>query len=375
MSSNDDSKPLSHLTIGDAKRILVYGVAVVLAAWLFFWLVGHVFVALLLGVVAGVYLLPVQEWLEKRLRARTESALVTIALIIVPLVVLVGYAWYEMSGYSNLVNEKRGEIINAISASFARYFPVGREGTRVGLEATFAEAVTRSADIVQDLRKRSALLIASLVIFLFTVFYVLTQRVRLAAYIKLRVPADYLPLYEELTINVGGALRGALRAVFIDQTLKAVVIIVLNLVFGVPLAVVLGIAAFLIGFLPLFGEWAIYIPVSIYLLVFANAPISAGIYFGCGLLLTASSSLFIRPKLASAGARTFNFYWMFLALIAGVYTFGVAGVVLGPAILGFVKAVADTLLGDVKYETSLLKEEHRQQDEAAQDETAIAAAK
>ncbi len=375
MSSNNDSSQLSQLTIGDAKRILVYGVAIALAVWLFFFLVGQVLVALLLGVVAGVYLLPVQEWLERRLRARTESALVTIALIIVPLVALVGYAWYEMSGYSTFVSEKRAEIINAISASLARYFPVGREGTRAGLEAAFAEAVTRSADIIQDLRRRSALLIASLALFFFTVFYVLTQRVRLAAYIKLRVPADYLPLYEKLTLNVGGALRGALRAVFIDQTIKAVVIIVLNLVFGVPLAVVLGITTFLIGFLPLVGEWAIYIPVSIYLFVFADAHLSAGIYLGCGLLLTAASSLFIRPKLASAGARTFSFYWMFLALIAGVYTFGVAGVVLGPAILGFVKAVADTLFGDVKYETSLLKEEHKQQDESAQKDEAMATAK
>ena len=43
---------------------------------------------------------------------------------------------------------------------------------------------------------------------------------------------------------------------------------------------------------------------------------------------------------------------------------------LGPAILGFVKAVADTLLGDIRYETSLLKEERVQQAEAAEQEAA-----
>jgi predicted PurR-regulated permease PerM len=200
-------------------------------------------------------------------------------------------------------------------------------------------------------------LLSSIALFFFTVFYVLTQRTRIAAYIKLRVPGDYLPLYEKLVENVGGALRGALRAVFIDQSIKAVTIMALNVVFGVPLAVVLGVVTFLVGFFPLLGEWAVYIPVCIYLFVFRDDPLSAGIYLAIGLTLTLSSTLFIRPKLAAAGAKRFSFYWMLLALVAGVYTFGIPGVVLGPAILGLIKAVADTVFGDVRYETSLLKEE------------------
>lgn len=336
-----------------------------LAVALFVWLVGKVLVALLLGVVAAVYLLPVQEWLERRLGARTGSALVTIALIVVPMVALIGYVWYELSGYSNLVHEKRDEIIDSISGSLARYFPVGRENTRGGLQTAFAEGVTRSAEAVQALRKSAPLLLASLAVFFFTVFYVLTQRTHIPTYIKVRVPGDYLPLYEKLAENIGGALRGALQAVFIDQSLKAVVIVALNLVFGVPLAVVLGMVTFLTGFFPLIGEWVIYIPVSIYLLVFRNAPISAAIYAAIGISLTLSSSLLLRPRLASSATRSFNFYWMFVALVAGVYAFGIPGIVLGPAILGFTKAVADTLLGNVRYETSLLRSENDQV-EAAQ---------
>ena len=372
-TTDDDAARLSDLTIGDAKRILVYGVALLLAVWLFVYLVSDVAVALLLGTVAGVYLLPVQQWLERRLHARGESAIITIGLIVVPLALVVGYTWYELSGYADYVERERANIINSISESLAGYFPVEREDTRFGLEAAFAEAVTRSADAVQGLRQRGALLLSSIALFFFTVFYVLTQRARIAAYIKLRVPGEYLPLYEKLGENVGGALRGALRAVFIDQSLKAVVIVVLNLVFGVPLAVVLGVITFLVGFFPLLGEWAIYIPVCIYLFVFRNDPVSAGIYLTIGLTLTLSSTLFIRPKLAAAGARRFNFYWMLVALISGVYTFGIAGIVLGPAILGLITAVADTLFGDVRYETSLLKEEREAEgtDEPVSDELQI----
>lgn len=358
LMSKGDSRRLSDLTVGDAKRILVYGIVVVLAIALFIMLVGKVIVALLLGVVAGVYLLPVQVWLETRLRRRAGSALITIALIVVPLAVLTGYAWHELSSYSTIVNEKREAILDSVSNSLSGILPATREGTRAGLQAAFTEAVTRSAAFIEDLRQKSALLLASLSLFFFTVYYVLTQRARISTYIKVRVPGEYLPLYEKLTENVGGALRGALRAVFIDQSLKAFIILILNLIFGVPLAVVLGITTFLTGFFPLIGEWVVYIPISVYLFVFRQQPVHALIYLGIGIAMTLGSSLLLRPKLASQSAKRFNFYWMLLALVAGVFVFGIPGIVLGPAILGFVKAVADTMFGDIQYETSLLKSEN-----------------
>ncbi len=366
MEENGDSRRLSELTVGDAKRILVYGMATLLAITLFLLLVGKIVVALLLGIVAAVYLLPVQEWLERRLRARAGSALITMALIVVPLVLLAGYTWYELSGYSKLVQEdrKRDEIIARISESLGEYVRV--ENTRAGLETAFREALLRSGSAIQGLREQSALLLASAAIFFFTMFYVLTQRARLANYIKVRVPGEFLPLYEKLSLNIGGALRGVLLAVLVDQTFKAVVILILNLVFGVPLAVVLALVTFFIGFFPLLGEWAVYIPISVYLLVFQHARTSAGLYMIVGIALTLSSSLLLRPRLAAHGARRVNFYWMLVALVSGVYAFGIPGIVLGPAILGFAKAVMDTLVGEVRYETSLLKEEKTQK--AAEEE-------
>ncbi len=363
MAQDQETKRLSELTVADARRVLVYGAVTLLAIFLFFWLIGQVLVALLLGTVAGAFLLPVQKWLERRLHARAGSALITIALIVVPLVVLVGYGWSELSGYSKTVLDKREQIIADISRSLAEYVTV--ENTRAGLETAFGAAVMRSGEAVQSLHQQAALLLASAVIFFFTMFYVLTQRTRLASYVKVRVPGEFLPLYEKLCANVGGALRGALLAVTVDQTIKGFAILVMNLAFGVPLAVVLAIVTFLAGFFPLLGEWAIYIPISVYLLVFQHRPRAALAYLLIGFVMTLCSSLIVRPRLAVLGAGRFNFYWMLLSLITGVFAFGIPGIVLGPAILGFSKAVFDTLVGDVRYETSLLKEERAQVREQA----------
>src|SRR5215204_5299271 len=172
MSESGESKRLGDVTVGEAKRAVIYAGLTALALFLFVRLLGEVLVALLLGAVAAAYLLPVQEWLERRLRARAGSALITIALIVVPLAALVGYSWYELSGYSDVVREKQSQIIEAISAGIERYVPVSRQGTRAGLEVAFSEAVTRSAAAVEVLRERAPLILASLTIFFFTVFYV-----------------------------------------------------------------------------------------------------------------------------------------------------------------------------------------------------------
>ena len=66
-----------------------------------------------------------------------------------------------------------------------------------------------------------------------------------------------------------------------------------------------------------------------------------------GLLInTVMFSLVIRPKLAAKHSKVLNFYWMFIALIAGVYAFGVPGIVLGPILVGLLKAILDTITAD-----------------------------
>src|ERR671926_162190 len=146
MAEDSESKRLADVTVAEAKRALIYGAGVLLALWLSLWLLGEILVALLLDVVAAAYLLPVQEWLERRLRARAGSALITMALIVVPLAATVGYGWYEMSGYSSQVQDegRRKHIVEGISQSLSPYVAV--ENTRAVLQNAFGQALVRSGE-------------------------------------------------------------------------------------------------------------------------------------------------------------------------------------------------------------------------------------
>ena len=61
------------------------------------------------------------------------------------------------------------------------------------------------------------------------------------------------------------------------------------------------------------------------------------------VVVTLFLSMYLRPKLAAEKSRVLTFYWMFLALVTGVYAFGIIGIVVGPVVVGVLKAALDSL--------------------------------
>jgi len=59
--------------------------------------------------------------------------------------------------------------------------------------------------------------------------------------------------------------------------------------------------------------------------------------------------MYVRPKLAAEKSRVLNFYWMFIGLVTGVYTFGLVGVLLGPIVIGLLKATVDAVTAQASW--------------------------
>jgi predicted PurR-regulated permease PerM len=184
----------------------------------------------------------------------------------------------------------------------------------------------------------------SATIFLFTAFYILIAAEKVGGYIGSKIPPRYGELRTALETNVRGVLYGAIYSTLLTQTMKSLIILFMNLAFRVPLAGALAVISFIIGFFPIVGSWSVYVPVAIWLVIFRDAvgPAIAMIVIGT-LVNTVFISTYLRPKIAAERSRVLNFYWMFVALITGVYTFGLAGILLGPILIGLLKAVIDTV--------------------------------
>ncbi len=181
-------------------------------------------------------------------------------------------------------------------------------------------------------------------IFLFTAFYVLVDGPKISDYVRSKVAPRYGDLARSLETNARGVLYGAIYSTFLTQAIKSALIFAMMVVFRVPLAPVLAILSFIIGFFPIVGSWSIYVPAAMWLLVFRQATFSALAMLAIGFFVnTLYISTFLRPKIAAEKSQVLNFFWMFVGLVTGVYTFGLPGILLGPILIGLLKAIIDAV--------------------------------
>ena len=332
------------LTLPELRRIMITSMLSVIVLALFLWMVRTVIIAAILGIVIGVYLRPLYFWFLARFNRRAPAGIVTLLIVIVPVFAVLAYSYLELADVADYVDRNQVQIAREIDASLHR-LPFFRDANTADAVRRFVnQASAYGVRIPVAIREAVAGFTVAAAIFLFTSFYVMIDGERIAAYMRSKIPPRYAELSAALERNVQGVLYGAIYSTLLTQTLKTVIILALLLAFRVPLAPVLAILSFVIGFFPIVGSWAVYVPVAGWLMVIRDAPGSAITVLLIGFFVNKLFiSTFLRPKLAAERSRVLNFYWMFVGLVTGVYTFGIAGILLGPILIGLLKAVVDTV--------------------------------
>jgi predicted PurR-regulated permease PerM len=335
---------LGDLTLPEVRRILITTLLGAIVLTLFFWMVKSVVVAAILGVIIGFYLRPLHLRLLKRTGNRSFAAILTLLLVILPVLLVLAYSYSEMADVVGYAVTHQDEIVTKVEAAVRRIpvFKDARVTTALGGFVVSATAYGAKLPIVLKVALKDFSISAT--IFLFTAFYILIEAEKVGAYIASKIPPRYEELRRALETNVRGVLYGAIYSTLLTQTMKSLIILFMNLAFGVPLAGALAVVSFIIGFFPIVGSWSVYVPVAIWLVIFRDAIGAAIAMVVIGTLVnTVFISMYLRPKIAAERSRVLNFYWMFVALITGVYTFGLAGILLGPILIGLLKAVIDTV--------------------------------
>lgn len=335
---------VADLSMPEMRRAAVtFGLFVVVLA-LFLWMVRKVIIAAILGVVIAIYLRPLYGWLRDRVRNAAAAGVLTLVAAIVPALAVVLYSYVEVLKVAEHVVANERLLADQVAVK-ARTLPWvdGTEAAQTARQAVIAAA--RLAErIPAAVGEAAGGFSVAAAIFLFTAFYVLTQREQILDYLRSHIPPRYAELVAALRENVMGVLYGAVFSTLVTQLLKSGVVFVLFLSFNVPLAAMLAIAAFVIGFFPVVGSWTVYLPVAAWLVVFRDRPLAALTVIAVGVFVnTLFLSFYLRPKLAAEKSQVLNFYWMFVGLVTGVYTFGLAGLLLGPILIGLLKAIWDTV--------------------------------
>ena len=335
---------IADLTLPELRRILITTLLGAVVLVLFLWMVRSVVIAAILGLIIGFYIRPLYLWLLQRLGRPTLSAILTLLGVTVPIVIVLIYSYMQLSGVGTYAAAHQQEIVQKVDEAVRRLPFLGSSSASGAVGRMVVEATAYGARLPLALREALAGFSVAATIFLFTAFYILIAAENVAGYVTSKIPPRYHELRRSLEINVRGVLYGAIYSTLLTQTMKSVIILAMNLVFGVPLAAPLAVVSFIIGFFPIVGSWSVYVPVAIWLAIFRNAPGQALLMVVIGTVVnTVFISTYLRPKIAADRSRVLNFYWMFVALVTGVYTFGLAGILIGPILIGLLKAVVDTV--------------------------------
>ena len=341
---------VADLSVPEFRKIALTWLLSAIVITMFLWMVREVLIAGILGIIIAAYLRPLYRRILRAVGKPMGAAVLTLLAVIVPILGALAYSYIELVDVLGYIASHQTEVANQIDTSIRRlpfFGNVNATDTIRRYVLLVSDYGTRIPGAVQETVVELSVAIA---IFLLTAAYVFTDADSIVSYVRSKVPQRYDKLREAFVTNVTGVLYGAIYSTLLTQSLKTLVIFLMNLVFGVPLAAVLAILSFIIGFFPIVGSWSVYVPVAAWLLVFQDSPVRAGLMLVVGFLLnTLFISTYLRPKIAAERSGVLNFFWMFVALVTGVYTFGLAGILLGPILIGLLKAVVDSVTAQTSW--------------------------
>jgi putative heme transporter len=335
---------LAELTLPELRRMMVTTILFVIIVVLFLWMVRTVIIAAIMGIIVATFVRPMYLWLHKHINNKIVASTITLLVLIVPAAGLSAYSYEEIADVGVYVSQHQDEIATKIDASLHKLPFLQAANTTAAVKHYVIVASNYGTNVLGSVRSALASLAIAATIFVFTAYYVMGEADEILEYLRSRVPPRYGELSTALETNVRGVLYGAIYSTFLTQTVKSLIIFAMCVAFRVPLAAVLAILSFIIGFFPIVGSWSVYVPVAGWLAIFANSPGKGIAMVLIGFFVnTIYISTFLRPKIAAERSKVLNFYWMLVALVTGVYTFGLVGILLGPMLIGLLKAILDTI--------------------------------
>jgi predicted PurR-regulated permease PerM len=188
--------------------------------------------------------------------------------------------------------------------------------------------------------RNAAKLVLHFLLMVFILFYFMRDGSKMVAYLKLLSPLR--PRQEDYIID---SLKRVARGVLMGCLLVA---ILQGLAGGIGLAVV-GIPAFFWGammalssLIPVLGTGLVWVPAVGYLFLSGQWKMAIMLALWCGVFVVGIDTI-LRPIFMREASRVSTFY-IFLAILGGIYTFGMLGIFYGPLILSLVMVMLQIYL-------------------------------
>lgn len=309
------------------------------------WLALPFVIGLFLGALMAFTLEPVYAWLVRHTR---RPVIASLTVVFVSALVMVGAVSIFVSlfvtravGLANTVREELrpgGALtawVDTVTGWLAR-FGVSPENITERLRVGAGEIASRSAGLAGSLASGTFIALLGLVFALLAMHAVLRHWPRMVSALVVVSPLrhEYTRLLLEEFRRVGRmTLLGTVLTGLAQGTLATLGFWIT----GVPQAIFFGAATAIASLVPAVGTLVVWVPAGLYLFA-SGHPARAIIELAWGALIVVGfGDYVIRPRLV--GDEAMPALLTFVALFGGLEVLGLAGLIVGPVIMGLAVAV------------------------------------
>lgn len=343
---------------GTVQRVLFFALLAG-ATFIFFWMLWGFVLPLLWALIFAVVLYPLYKKLAPYIKWASLRALATILiallLVFVPLSVL-----------ATLVANEAASAYQSTSGSIPTYItsiesiPLVNDAIALsGIDPTELRsrivdgARTASSWIANEafaLGLRTFGTLVQFVLMLYVLFFLLRDGERLGRYVMRLLPLGderERLLFDRFATTTRGMFRGSILVALVQGFVGGVIFALV----GIPHFVLWGAVMALFALIPAVGPALVWLPAGIILIAMGDV-VGGVIVLASGAGIISVIDNVMRPMLAGKGMQMPDVL-VLLAVLGGLATFGIAGVVLGPVIAALF--LASWSLFEREYKTELEK--------------------
>lgn len=308
--------------------------AIILLGILTFLLLKPVLIAVFSGLILAYLLMPVYHRILKTLKSKNLSATIilisVILIVVIPLWLIIPVTinqFFDVFKISQTIDPTH--ILSSLFPGASNDFLTQASITLTALISKLSSLVVNS---LVNFFTEAPTFFLNVFVMGFVFFFGLRDSDKLA-----ELAREVSPLNKAKEKLLVQQFKDITDAIIYGNIIVGVVQGILAgigfLIFGVDKAILLTLLAIFFSMIPILGPYVVYLPVAIFMFVSGN--ITTGIaYMTYNLLIVSTLDNFLRTYIISKKTQISSAV-VFVGMIAGMYMFGIMGLLLGPLILAY----------------------------------------
>ncbi|AGK60455.1 putative permease [Archaeoglobus sulfaticallidus PM70-1] len=321
------------------KWILMLFIGIVATLSLMVYFFSPLLDGILMGVAFSYVAKPIKKKLDTKMNKNVSSLIATL-IILVPVSILLFYGIFQgiMQAANIITHQKefQDQIIDILKDSgLSEYYIKQIESFIPNILSFISKNILQMSAI--DLTFKIISFVMNFFISMVVCFYALADGDTFIKKSLRIIPDEYRTKFGNFIEEVDNVFLGLWFGNFAVAVLIGIASIPFFLAFNIPYTALLSGLIFLAALIPVFAEWMVLIPVTIYI---ALQSVHAAIWFIVlgAIFLYILPELILRPYLLSYTSRIHPLI-ILLSFIGGGMVAGVTGFFLAPMIAGLVTAI------------------------------------